>query len=74
MGMFGIKILFGLINNMRWTFKKINKFEWHETFLWFPRKIDGYWVWLEFVERQKYSPKKTDSVYTRYRLLKEYIE
>jgi len=26
--------------------------QWHVKFLIFPRKIDGYWVWLETVERK----------------------
>lgn len=25
---------------------------WHRIFLFFPKKIDNKWVWLEFVERK----------------------
>ncbi len=36
---------------MRWKPKARSR-EWHRRFAWFPRWIDGEWIWLEMYERQ----------------------
>ena len=36
---------------MRWKYQDPE--EWHRTFVFFPKQVDGYWVWLEFVERRQ---------------------
>jgi hypothetical protein len=35
---------------MRWKAKNYN--EWHPHFVWFPKKINGEWIWLERIIRR----------------------
>lgn len=37
---------------MRWEIKEPGwQQDWHDTFIWWPRKIQGHWVWLETAQR-----------------------
>lgn len=41
---------------MRWEIKEPGwRREWHKKFIWWPRKIQGHWVWLETAERKLHS-------------------
>lgn len=38
---------------MKWEQRPVlDRFQWHPVFLWLPMSIEGYWVWLEWVERR----------------------
>jgi hypothetical protein len=37
---------------MRWKDTRKQFDTWYKWFAWYPKSIDGQWVWLEYVERK----------------------